>query len=159
MKPTMLFSIIAITAIILASSFGLHIMPLEPIHRLPDDILPRALYVCPAASSVWDPVAMSLQPYIRYINMFFFFVIMLLMFGWGWALYQNLLKDSFKQDVFKNPWAFTKIVFWLAVAAMLLVWTPNSYKGVRINGAEGKWILCEENSPGALPVLSNAVKR
>jgi hypothetical protein len=147
------------TAIILAASFGLHVMPTEPIYKLSEEVAASALYVCPAASSVWDSVAAGLRPFIRYISMAFFFAVMLLLFGWMWALYQNLLKDEFKKDLFNNPWAFAKVIFWAAVIILLLVWTPNNYRKVQIRGAPGNYVLCESNTPGALAVRAEGVKR
>ncbi|HOY47593.1 MAG: hypothetical protein JW985_02650 [Alphaproteobacteria bacterium] len=155
----MLFSVVLITAIILASSFGLHIMPIDSIYKLSTDVAANALYVCPVADNTWDSISHALRPGVFYINMFFFFALMLLVFSWGWALYQNLLKDSFKQDAFKNVWGFTKMLFWSAVIITILVLTPNHYKSVHVQGAKGEWILCESNSPGAIPVRANAVKR
>lgn len=155
----MLFSIVLITAIILASSFGLHIMPIDPIYNLAAADAAGALYVCPAASGFWDAVSAGLRPATLYINMFFFFAVMLLAFAWSWSLYQNLLKDKFEQGAFKTPWYWTKVVFWLGVIIMLLVWTPNHFRGVHITGVEGNWVLCENNTPGSLPVRASAVKR
>ena len=155
----MLFSIVLLTAIILASSFGLHIMPIEPIYNMSSDMTAQALYVCPVASPFFDSFSAGIRPFIRQINMFFFFTVMLLVFGWGWSLYQNLLKDKFEQGAFKNPWFFTKAIFWMAVVILLLVWTPNSYRSVTVVGGEGTWVLCEENTPGALPVMAGSVKR
>lgn len=159
MKPIMLFSVILIAAIILAASFGLHIMPIEPLYNLAPDVAGGALYVCPAASATWDAVAQGIRPYLNYINMFFFFAIMLLLFGWGWSLYQNLLKDKFEQNAFKNVWGFTKALFWGVVVVALLATTPNYFRTVSIVGAPGKYVLCESNTPGALPVKASAVKR
>jgi hypothetical protein len=155
----MLFAIILLTVIILASSFGLHIMSIDSLYNLPDKVASHALYVCPVTSGVFDSIAIGLRPYTLYINMFFFFAVMLLFFAWGWGLYQNLLKDSFKKDTFKNPWVFTKMIFWVAVIMTILVWTPNHYRNIHLKGANGNWVLCEENSPGAKAVLSDAVKR
>jgi len=159
MKPTMLFAVVLITAIILASSFGLHVMPINPLYNLTQDVAANALYVCPVESSSWDSIARALRPMIMYVNIIFFFSLMLLLFSWGWALYQNLLKDSFKQDAFKGPWAFTKLLFWASILFYILVWTPNHYKNVHVQGAKGEWVLCEQNSTGAVPVLAKAVKR
>jgi hypothetical protein len=159
LKPTMLFAIIMITAIILAASFGLHIQPIEPLYQLGADVSVNALYVCPAANSVWDSTAAGLRPFLRYISMAFFFAAMLLVFSWGWALYQNLLKDKFEQKAFDNSWMMTKAIFWVAIVVMILIWTPNYYRSVRVAGADGTYVLCEENTPGALPVKAGAVKR
>lgn len=155
----MLFSIILITAIILASSFGLHIMPTEPIYKLTPDVTATALYVCPAASGAFDSIAAGLRPFLGYINMAFFGFAMMILFGWGWALYQNLLKDKFEQNAFNKSWALTKALFWVIVVINILVMTPNYYRTVHVVGAPGNYIMCEENTPGALPVLAGAVKR
>ncbi len=159
MKPTMLFSVIMITAIILAASFGLHIQPIDPLYKLSEEVAANALYVCPAASSVWDSVAIGLRPFIRYINMAFFFAAMLLVFSWSWALYQNLLKDKFEKKSFDNSWAMTKAIFWIAIVVLILIWTPNNYRKVHVAGAPGAYVMCEANTPGALPVKADAVKR
>jgi hypothetical protein len=159
MKPTMLFAIVLTTAIILASSFGLHVMPIDPIYKLSQDVAAGALFVCPSESSTWDSIARAIRPGILYINIMFFFALMMLVFNWGWALYQNLLKDSFKQDAFKNVWGFTKVLFWAMVIVSILNWTPNHYKSVHIDGAKGEWVLCEENTPGAKPVRAEFVRR
>lgn len=155
----MLFSIILLTAIMLAASFGLHIMPLDPIYNLSDDLAVKALYVCPAASNIFDSISTAIRPMVRYMNMAFFFSVILLLFFWGWGLYQNLLKDAFNQELFKKPWAFTKVIFWIAMILMLFVWTPNHYRMVHIKGATGNWVFCEENTPGAKAVLASAVKQ
>jgi hypothetical protein len=155
----MLFSIVMITAIVLAASFGLHIQPIDPLYKLSEDVAAGALYVCPAASSVWDSTAAGLRPFVRYITMAFFFATMLLVFSWCWALYQNLLKDKFEDKAFKNSWMMTKVVFWIAMVVLILVWTPNNYRKVHVQGADGTYVLCEANTPGALPVKAQAVKR
>ncbi|MDR0726614.1 MAG: hypothetical protein LBF37_00960 [Rickettsiales bacterium] len=159
MKPTMLFAVIMITAIILAASFGLHIQPIEPLYKLSNEVAANALYVCPAANSIWDSVSQGLRPFIRYINMAFFFAVMLLIFSWGWALYQNLLKDKFEKKSFDNSWAMTKVIFWIGIIVLILVVTPNGYRKVHVAGATGTYVLCEANTPGALPVKADAVKR
>jgi hypothetical protein len=158
MKPIMLFSIILMTAIILASSFGLHIMPIEPLYQLTREQSATALYVCPAASQTWDQIAMILRPMSRIISMVFFFAILMLMFFWGWALYQNLLKDKFEQKAFNSVWGATKAVFWAGAIVLILMWTPGYYRGVSVIGDSRSWVLCELNSPGAIPVHSDAVK-
>jgi hypothetical protein len=126
---------------------------------LTPDVAANALYVCPAASSVWDSVAMGLRPFINQLTMILFAAIILVFFGWCWALYQNLLKDKFEQKAFDNVWVFTKVLFWIAVVVTILIWTPNHYKSVHVNGAPGNYVLCEANQPGALAVKASAVKR
>ncbi|MDR1360983.1 MAG: hypothetical protein LBJ18_01585 [Rickettsiales bacterium] len=159
MRPTFLFSIVFIAAIIMAASFGLHIQSLDPLYNLPPDVAANALYVCPAANPAFDNVSKGLLPFLNQINMVFFFALILLVFAWCWALYQNLLKDEFKADKFKQPWWWTKAIFWVFAIVLILVWTPNNYRNVHIVGAEGNWILCDDNTPGALPVKASSVKR
>lgn len=157
MKPTMLFAIVVLTAIVLITSFGLQLAPSEVV-QVPAAAVENALYVCPVESATWDAVALALRPFTRYIIIGFFFAAMLLMFSWGWALYQNLLKDSFKRESFKNPWAFTKMWFWCGVIVLLAAMTPNHFRTVHITGAAGEWVLCENNTPGARAVRADAVK-
>jgi len=156
MKQTMVFAIMALTAIVLMSSFGLQLDHGAAI-EIPASAVGHALYVCPGASATWDSIARALHPFVRYIIIGFSFAAILLMFSWGWALYQNLLKDSFKRDAFKNPWAFTKIWFWAAVIVILVAMTPNYFRTVRITGAPGQWVMCDSNTPGAAAVRADAV--
>ena len=158
MKPTMLFAIVALVAIILASSFGLQLAPNEPIAIAPD-MVANVLYVCPGASVFWDGFSTALQPFTRYLIIALFFVIMLLLFSWWWALYQNLLSDSFKRDSFKKPWQLTKLTFWAAVIVAIFVMTPNYFRSVHVDGAPGEWVLCDSNTPGARAVRADAVHR
>lgn len=156
MKQTMIFAIIILTAIVMAASFDLHIIPQEPL-QIPASLSGQALYVCPAASQTWDTIATMLRPFQRYITVGIFFVIMILCFNWGWALYQNLLSDKFKQDAFKTPWQFTKFTFWMIVAVVIISFTPNYFRRVTIDGASGEWVLCENTTPGARAVRADAV--
>ncbi len=112
----------------------------------------------PAADGIFDSVANVFRVGGRYINMLFFFTAMLLIAAWAWSLYQNLLKDKFEDGAFKNVWAFTKIWFWGLVIALLLTHTPNFYRGVTIENATGNYVLCEQNTPGAIPVRATSVK-
>lgn len=156
MKPMMLFSIIALTMIVIATSFDLQIAPSEVI-QIPANLMGQELYVCPAANNMWDSFSQSLHPFMRNITMIFFFVVMLLTFSWGWALYQNLLSDSFKRESFSKPWKFTKFTFWVAVIVVLLMFTPNHFRTVHVQGSDASWVLCESDTPGAKPVRAEAV--
>ena len=73
-------------------------------------------------------------------------------------MYQTLLKDSFKKDIFKNPWFFTKVFFWIVLVITILSKTPNFYRNVIIEGSSQKWVLCEKNSENSKAVLSKSVK-
>lgn len=156
MKPTMLFAIVMLAAIVLISSFGLQFAATTPI-SVPENMAGSVLYVCPMASSTWDSVAKSLEPFVRPITIGFFFAAMLLMFSWGWALYQNLLKDSFKRESFKNPWAFTKMWFWAGIIVLLAAATPNHFRAVHLTGAPDQYVLCDNDAPGARAVRADAV--
>lgn len=158
MKREMILSIIFLTAIIIAVSFDVQLVPMEAL-QIPERLIGQELYVCPAASRMWDSIATGMRPFVRYIVMGFFFAAIILMFNWGWALYQNLLTDKFKRESFKKPWQFTKFTFWAGVLVLILAATPNYFRRVHIDGVAGEWVLCENNSQGARAVRASAVHR
>lgn len=163
MKPTMLFAIVMLTAIVMIASFGLQIAPTPPV-QIPADMMGNVLFVCPAASSAWDSFATAVHPFTHYLTIMFFFATMILLFHWGWALYQNLLKDKFDRGSFTNSWKFTKFLFWAAVIIIVAVSTPNHFRRVYVvqqNGEKypGEYVLCERDTPGALAVRANAVRK
>jgi len=156
MKKSMMSAIILMTIIILMASFDFALDGSAPI-TVPESVRGTTLFVCPAASGFWDALASGFAPYIRYIVMGFFFSAIVLAFMWGWALYQNLLKDSFNKDSFSNPWAFTKILFWAGVCVLMVLNTPNHYRRVTLSGSDDNWVLCENTSVGAQPVRADSV--
>lgn len=156
MKPTMLFAIIMLTAIVIAASFGLQFGSTESI-KISADMAPNVLYVCPATGGAWDTFATSVRPFVRYVTIFFFSVSMILMFHWGWNLYQNLLKDKFERKAFTNSWMITKFVFWMIIIFIIATYTPNYFRSVRVDGNDASWVLCESNTPGARAVRADAV--
>ncbi len=158
MKPTMLFAITMLTAIVLMTMFNLTLSPTTPIVLSATESA-NALYVCPAASTTWDSIATSLHPLVKWIVVGFFFAVIMLLFSWGWAMYQNLLKDKFNRDSFKKPWGLTKFTFWTGIILTLLIVTPNHFRTVHLTGDNRAWVLCDSNTPGARPVHANAVHR
>ena len=158
MKKSMISAIILLTIIILMASFDFSLDGSAPI-QLPADMQGRALFVCPASSSLWDTVAAGFSFFTRYVLMGFFFAAIVLAFMWGWALYQNLLKDSFNKDAFSTPWGFTKLLFWAGVILVIVFNTPNRYRTVEVTGKAGDYVLCENTSAGALVVRSDLVHR
>ncbi|MBO7656128.1 MAG: hypothetical protein J6S80_00135 [Alphaproteobacteria bacterium] len=156
MKKSMISTIILLTIIILMASFDLSLDGSPPI-RLDPNISGKALFVCPAASNFWDPMAASFRLFDRYILMGFFFAAILLTFFWGWALYQNLLKDSFNKDAFAKPWGFTRLLFWAGIIMLFILNTPNRYRTVEVTGHPGDYVLCENTSLGAKVVPSSSV--
>lgn len=158
MKPTMLFAIVLLTAIILMTSFDIQLSPTQPLVVAPE-VAPTTLYVCPAASKTWDMLAQAFGQFTRPLIIGFFFAVILLCFSWAWAMYQNLLKDKFVRDAFKTPWAATKLLFWAVVILSMLAFTPNYFRSVRVDGTNSNWVLCENNTPGARAVRSDTVHR
>ncbi|MBQ0013324.1 MAG: hypothetical protein KBS86_02010 [Proteobacteria bacterium] len=156
MKPAMLFGIAMLAVIILMSSFGLHLGSGVELN-IPDSVSGSVLYLCPATSSGWDSAAKILSGFTLPITVIFFFAAIILLFSWGWALYQNLLKDKFNKDSFKNAWGFTKIFFWAGVIVLLIIFTPNHFRTVNIIGHEGNYVLCEKSSQNAIAVREDAV--
>lgn len=156
MKKGLLYSIIALAAIVIVASFNMQIGTIVT-PNIPETMVGNVLYVCPANDSSWGSVAMALRPFLNYIFAAFFFGLVLLAFGWGWQLYQNLLTDKFKRESFKNIWVFTKWGFWAFVVVLLILVTPNNFRRVDITGAGNDWVFCDASTPGARAVRADAV--
>lgn len=154
----MMWAILALTAIVMMAEFDLHLFPATKTVTVPDAFVGTELYICPAASSTWDNVAEMMNMFSDYILVAFFFALMVLLFVWGWAMYQNLLNDKFDRKSFSNPWKYTKLAFWAGVIVLLLIATPNYFRRVNVTGAAGEWVLCENNSPDARAVRATAVQ-
>jgi uncharacterized membrane protein (DUF485 family) len=159
MKPGLLFSVLGIIAIILASSFGMHILPVAPIHNIPDSAANAVLYACPAADSTFDEIARQLSYIRNYLTIAFFFVFMLWFAMAGWAIYQNLLKDKFEEKSWKSIIFVAKILFWVTLVITILMHSPNQYRRVSVRGETGNFVLCESNDPASRPHQAEAVFR
>ena len=159
-KPGLLFSVYALAMIILASVFKFNLFNENPDKLTNTANVANHLFVCPMTSNTWDSISNMLSKGEEYISMGVAFVVIVLLFSWGWALYQNLLKDKFSADVYKNPWEITKIAFWATVICIVLVKTPNYFrpkaKLVRQGGEKIEFVLCENTSENAkaVPVRS-----
>lgn len=156
MKSSFIFAIVILMAIIVMASFNIQLAPHAAI-VVPESVAGSELYVCHAASNTWDSIAVAMRPFNRWIIVVFFFVAMILLFNWGWAMYQNLLKDKFNRKDFTNIWKFTKFTFWAGVIILMLAATPNHFRTVHIRGVGGDWVLCDSNTPGAAAVRADAV--
>ena len=156
MKKSMISVITFLTIIVLMAAFDFSLGP-GTVINVPADMRGAVLFICPAESSFWDALATGFGHFYKYITIGFFFAAIILVFVWGWALYQNLLKDSFKKDDFSKPWEFTKLLFWAAVIMILVFNTPNKYRAVDVTNKPGNWVLCENSSDGAIPVKSDLV--
>lgn len=156
MKKSMVSAIIVLTIIILMAAFDFSLDGSRAPH-ISESVIANALFVCPATNSFWDAMAAGFGAFSRYILMGFFFAAIVLVFMWGWALYQNLLKDEFKKDMFSKPWTFTKMLFWTGVIVLLVINTPNHYRKVQVSGRSGDFVLCESVSQGAIAVPADSV--
>ena len=157
-KPGLLFVVVVFAMIVLAASFDMNLGG-DSVVRLKAGINPDTiLYVCPIKSGNWDVFANAFSFWEKYVYMFFIFAAIVLSFSWGWALYQNLLKDKFSADAYKNPWGLTKIFFWAGVICTVLAVTPNHFRTVHVHGDNRNWVLCENFSEGARPVRAQAVE-
>ena len=156
MKKSMISVIIFLTAIVLMATFEFSLGP-GTVINVPADMRGRALFICPAEDSLWTSLAMGFGHFYKYITIGFFFAAIILVFMWGWALYQNLLKDSFKREDFSTPWSFTKLLFWAGVIMILVFNTPNKYRAVSVTNKPGDWVLCEDSSTDARAVNTNLV--
>ncbi len=157
-KPGFLFAVSVFTIIIVAVSFNFNLGANDPV-KLRNGINPdNVLYVCSAASSTWDQVSQGLRFFARLAPLFFSFIGIVLFFSWGWALYQNLLKDKFVDEAYKNPWELTKIFFWMVVIFTVFYVTPNHFRQVDVRGSEEQWVLCDSTSKDARAVNYRAVR-
>lgn len=147
MKPIMIFAFAMMTLVILMASFDIHLGDVVPTVAVPADRLGDALYICPAISNGWDSASSILKTMKTPIIIGMFFALTMLLFAWGWALYQNLLKDKFNKNAFLKPWGFTKMLFWVAIILLLAVNTPNHYRMVHVRNFPGNYVLCENNTP------------
>ena len=143
----MIFSMAMLALILLMSAFDVHLGDITPTVRVANDMLGNVLYVCPAKSNGWDSAADILKTFQTPIWIGVFFALIMLLFAWGWSLYQNLLKDKFDKNKFIKPWGFTKLFFWAIVILLLVTHTPNYYRTVHIRGVDGNFVLCENNTP------------
>ena len=158
-KPGLLFAVSMFALIILAVVFDLNFGGNPPLQLRPGVNPDDVLYICPVTEDSWSHFAEALSFGRKYITMFFVFALIILSFSWGWALYQNLLKDKFSADVYKNPWELTKMFFWACVIISVLAMTPNYFRTVSYtaNGQTSKWILCENTSDGARAVNPKSI--
>lgn len=157
MKPTMIFAIVMISAIIIMATSGLHMGDITPLVVSPD-MQAKALFVCPAADSTWDGIAQAMRPMNRFLIMAFFGVVVVLAAVWGWQLYINLVKDKFERASFTKVWQITKWFFWASVIVFILSTNPNHYRGVRLDNNDQAWVLCENNTPGRRAVRADMVR-
>lgn len=151
MKPTMIFALAMLTFVTLMSAFGVHLGASVAPVSVPENMLGDVLYVCPATSSGWDTAAEMMRMMQTPITIGLFFALAMLLFAWGWGLYQNLLKDKFNKDNFLKPWGFTKLLFWVIVIVVIVSNTPNHYRIVHVKHQAMNFVLCESTTPNTWP--------
>ena len=158
MQKRMVTAICLLTAIIIMSSFGLQLDPGNVSTKIPESLSANILYICPVESSIWDPIAAGFSQFSRFFRILLVACLIVLSFSWGWALYQNLLKDKFDGDKYKQPWGLTKLLFWGVVIIFMLMMTPNYFRTVHVNGISKPYVLCEAGDQNARAVRADVVK-
>ena len=161
-KKGLLFSVCAFALILLEAIFKVKLRGGGESAQAMAKNSADYLFVCPMSSHTWDAVSKAFSRLQQYISMFVVFIVIVLLFSWGWALYQNLLKDKFVADAYKRPWDITKVVFWATIVLVMAVLTPNYFRPKitgRSNGHETKWVLCEQTAAGARAVPVNKIKK
>ncbi|MCR4918123.1 MAG: hypothetical protein K5912_04255 [Alphaproteobacteria bacterium] len=156
MNKTLVLMIILLTMIVIMTSFDLSLGG-NPALVVPPEYQGRTLFVCPGVNEFWDGISTSISPFSKYIIMGLFFGGIILVFVWGWAMYQNLLTDKFKKEDFSKPWQFTKLLIWAVLIVTMLLYTPNRFRYVEVSGSPENWVLCEATSPNARMVVSDKV--
>ncbi len=154
----MVTAICLLTAIIIISSFGLQLAPVDTVSQVPEAVSANVLYICPVASSIWDPIAAGFSQFSRFFKVLLAGCLIVLSFSWGWALYQNLLKDKFDGDKYKQPWGLTKLLFWAAVIIFMMMMTPNYFRTVHVQGIDAPYVLCEVGETGARAVRADVIR-
>ncbi len=161
-KPGLLYSVCALAVIILMTVFHMNGLGVKESAIQNTKNVADYLFVCPVSNSTWDSISRTLSMGREYLYVAIAFMAIVLLFSWGWALYQNLLKDKFSADAYKTPWEITKISFWAAVICFILVMTPNYFRA-KITGRSGnketKWVLCEQTSTNARAIPLNKIKK
>lgn len=158
-KPGLFLAVSVLALVVLGASFGIH-LGINKVATVRAGVdLGKVLYVCPVENMTFDSLAKSFSVLSKQVYLLFTFAMIVLAFSWGWALYQNLLKDKFSADVYKNPWSLTKIFFWAMVAVTIIMTTPNYFRKVHVHikGHTYDYVLCENNSTGARPINQRAV--
>ena len=161
-KKGLLFSVCAFALILLEAIFKVKLRGGDESVKAMAKNTADYLFVCPMSSHTWDAVAKSFDRLQQYISMFIVFVVIVLLFSWGWALYQNLLKDKFVADAYKRPWEITKMFFWATIVFVMAVMSPNHFRAKitgRSNGHETKWVLCEQTSANARAIPLSKIKK
>ena len=151
-KPGLLFSVYALAMIILASVFKFHLNGVNESTANATKNVAQYIFVCPATNKTWESIAQMFSIGKSFIYFGIAFIIIVLVFGWGWALYQNLLKDKFDVAPYKTPWGITKVVFWAVVICYVLMMTPNHFRTKitrKGGGHETVWVLCEQTAKDA----------
>lgn len=159
-KPGLLFSVCFFAVVLLAAAFHMEILGKSGV-KLPEGINPDSvLYVCPTANRTFDMLSAFMHRSRKFLYIAFGFGVIVLLFSWGWALYQNLVKDKFVKDAYKNSWGLTKFFFWVTVLFTVLMVNPNKLRSVTVRhkGHDSAWVLCENTSENAKAVKANAVK-
>ena len=156
-RPILVFSVFAAITIAVMAMSGVSLTPTAPIHNLPDSVRAEALFVCPTTDATFDELANTLSQFRRQLQMIFMFCLMLLFAVAGWAFYQNLIKDKFDKKSYDLTSALAITLFWGTLVVTILMHSPNSFRTVGVRGHEGKFVLCESNTPGARPVRATAI--
>jgi hypothetical protein len=157
-KPGLLFVVCLLAIIVLAVSFNMNFGGNEPIHLRAGIDPNNVLYVCPVdKDGALAQLASGLRIIGQYAYLLFAFMALVLVFSWGWALYQNLLKDKFSVDVYKNPWDLTKVLFWMSVVFYVLFMTPDHFRRVEVRGRGTNWVLCDNTTTGAKAIFPEDV--
>lgn len=158
-KPGLFFAVSVLAMIVLATAFDLNFGGNEAVHLRAGINPDSVLYVCPVEDHVWEAFSKVITEARKYIYVAFGFATIVLLFSWGWGLYQNLVKDKFNADAYKNSWGLTKLFFWAAVICIMLAQTPNYFRTVHVrsHNHDSEWVLCESTSTNARAVNAKAV--
>lgn len=159
LTPGVRITFVILIAVIIAAVFGVSVYPTGTLHTyLADDVVPRALFVCPWDAPQLVQISEFMTAHYKQFSMGILALALFTLFAMGWNLYQNMLKDEFD----KKSWEFfmkfmIPMLIVILIIWQLLTWTPNFFREVHVSGANGRFILCEQSTPGSRPVLADKV--
>lgn len=143
-------------AIVVVATNGWQLSPGKPV-VIPDSALGQALFVCPAASKVFDGLAAEYAKIAPSVRIAFWVIFMLWAAIVGWVIYNSMLNDKFERKNFDLPIFLGKMLIFLFVIGTILLRTPNHFRAVYVRNTTGDFVLCERDTPGARAVRASAL--
>jgi uncharacterized protein with PQ loop repeat len=144
------WALLGIAVIIMATND----FQLEPgkVVEVIDSAAPTTLFVCPIPDADYDSIAAHLIQFRQPLGIVFAFFLMLWIAILSWAIYQAMLNDKVDKKSFEAPVFLGKFLLFLFILGVVFMRGPNNLRQVKVQGFAEPMVLCENDSPGAMPV-------